>query len=68
MQHWDVSTRLTGLLYTHVKNNKPGIVGAEKVMIRLSRNDYEPDICFFQNEKRKPLLLTRPCFPHLILL
>jgi Uma2 family endonuclease len=56
MQHWDVSTRLTSLLYTHVKTNNLGIIGVEKVMIRLTRNDYEPDICFF--EKKKTVVFT----------
>lgn len=33
-----------------VKEHDLGIVGSEKVMITLSRNDYEPDICFFRKE------------------
>lgn len=27
-----------------------GYVGVEKIMISLTRNDYEPDICFFREE------------------
>ncbi|MEY4539280.1 MAG: hypothetical protein RLZZ306_1037, partial [Bacteroidota bacterium] len=27
-----------------------GFVGIEKIMITLTRNDYEPDICFFKKE------------------
>jgi Uma2 family endonuclease len=27
-----------------------GFVGYEKILIRLSRNDFEPDICFFRKE------------------
>ena len=63
MQHWDVSTRLTSLLYIHVKNNKLGIVGVEKVMIRLTRNDYEPDICFFNNKKAEKFAPDQALFP-----
>ena len=48
--HWYVSTRLLTGLHTYVEENNLGIVGSEKVMITLSRNDYEPDICFFRKE------------------
>lgn len=63
LQHWDVSTRLTSLLYTYVRSNKLGIVGVEKVMIRLTRNDYEPDICFFKNEKSINFTRDQALFP-----
>jgi Uma2 family endonuclease len=48
--HWHVSTRLLTRLNVHVEEHNLGIVGSEKVMITLSRNDYEPDICFFRKE------------------
>lgn len=48
--HWAVSTRLLTRLNVHVEEHNLGIVGSEKVMITLSRNDYEPDICFFRKE------------------
>lgn len=45
----------TGLLYRllsiYVGKNQLGFVGVEKIMIKLTRNDYEPDICFFDKEK-----------------
>lgn len=48
-------TEATGLLYkvldTFVRVFKLGYVGYEKVMISLSRNDYEPDVVFFGPEK-----------------
>lgn len=50
-EHNDVSGRLHNLLSIYVKKNKLGYVGIEKVMISLSRNDYEPDLCFFGKEK-----------------
>ena len=46
--HWSVSTRLLTQIHTYVEKHNLGIVGSEKVMITLSRNDYEPDICFFR--------------------
>jgi Uma2 family endonuclease len=35
------------LLNTFVLKNDLGFVGFEKILISLTRNDYEPDICFF---------------------
>lgn len=39
--HWLVSTRLTSRLNRYVEEHSLGIVGVEKVMITLSRNDYD---------------------------
>ncbi|MEZ4967578.1 MAG: Uma2 family endonuclease [Saprospiraceae bacterium] len=50
-KHWKVSIRLSTLLHNYVETNQLGEVGVEKVMVSLSRNDYEPDIVFFSNEK-----------------
>jgi Uma2 family endonuclease len=38
-------------LKAYVNEHDAGWVGYEKVMISLSRNDYEPDIVFFGKEK-----------------
>ena len=38
---------LLNLLDNYVRVNNLGFVGNEKIMISLTRNDYEPDICFF---------------------
>jgi Uma2 family endonuclease len=46
-RHWETAINLSSLLNIFVRNNNLGRVGAEKVMIRLTRNDYEPDIVFF---------------------
>jgi Uma2 family endonuclease len=50
-RHWRVSMKLSKLLSTFVDDNNLGEVGVEKVMISLTRNDYEPDIVFFSKEK-----------------
>jgi len=50
-RHWRVSANLTTQLVNHVQKFNLGEVGAEKVMIELSRNDYEPDIVFFYNRE-----------------
>jgi Uma2 family endonuclease len=50
-EHWNTSANLSTHLYHYVKQNDFGKVGVEKVMVHLTRNDYEPDICFFSKEK-----------------
>lgn len=48
----NVATKyLLKLLDTYVEEHDLGFVGVEKILTRFTRNDYEPDICFFGNEK-----------------
>ena len=49
--HNDISTNLVKLLDTYVTKHDLGFVGYEKIMIRLTRNDYEPDVCYFNKEQ-----------------
>jgi Uma2 family endonuclease len=56
-----------GLLYQLlniycIKKNL-GFVGFEKILIKLTRNDYEPDICFFNNEKTQKFRPKQMFFP-----
>ena len=53
LQHSEASDNLFTLLSTYVKKNKLGMVRHEKILITLTRNDYEPDICFFSQEKAR---------------
>lgn len=53
LQHNRATKLLCGLLNAFVMKNKLGFVGIEKIMISLTRNDYEPDVCFFGNDKAK---------------
>lgn len=62
MRHWEVSIKLSSLLHFHVSKHQLGIIGVEKVMIRLTRNDYEPDICFFSKEKAKDFMPDQMLF------
>jgi len=50
-RYWDANDLLSSLLSFYVRLNKLGRIGTEKVMISLTRNDYEPDLVFFSNEK-----------------
>ena len=58
---------ITGALYKLIDNiviaNDLGFVGIEKIMVTLSRNDYEPDICFFKNEKADKFTDEQVLFP-----
>ncbi len=54
---------LSSQLHEFVKKHALGEVGVEKVMIRLTRNDYEPDICFFGKEKAKDFAPDQMLFP-----
>jgi Uma2 family endonuclease len=50
-EHTDAVGLLYKILDTFARLAKLGYVGYEKVMTALSRNDYEPDVVFFGNEK-----------------
>ncbi len=47
--------KATGYLYqvldAHVRKHNLGDVGIEKLLVSLTRNDYEPDVCFWNIEK-----------------
>ncbi len=62
-RHWMASSGLIGKLIPHVNANILGKVGIEKVMIRLTRNDYEPDIVFFRKEKAVNFTGNQLIFP-----
>ncbi|MCF2490554.1 Uma2 family endonuclease [Dyadobacter sp. CY347] len=51
MQHNRAMLLLAQLLNLYSNEHDLGFVGAEKIMIKLTRNDYEPDICFFKSDK-----------------
>lgn len=62
-EHNDASTLLSNLIGNYVGKNDLGYVGVEKIMITLERNDYEPDICFFNNEKAQHFKEGQSLFP-----
>ena len=62
-QHNSATKLLCKLLDTFVIKHKLGFVGIEKILVSLTRNDYEPDVCFFGNEKAKDFTPTQMQFP-----
>jgi Uma2 family endonuclease len=63
LRHNIVSKRLLVLLDTHVSLHGLGLVGYEKIMVSLTRNDYEPDICFFDKIKAETFKPDQMRFP-----
>ena len=50
-RHIAATKRILKLLDTYVQVHDLGWVGVEKALVALTRNDYEPDVCFFGREK-----------------
>jgi Uma2 family endonuclease len=58
-----VTKNLLLLMDTHVDMHDLGFVGVEKIMTRFTRNDYEPDLCFFKKEKSDLFKDEQTIFP-----
>lgn len=63
LRHNSATKLLCKLIDTFVAKHKLGFVGIEKIMVSLTRNDYEPDICFFGNDKAKDFKRNQMQFP-----
>jgi Uma2 family endonuclease len=62
-QHNQASFRLATLLSAYVQRHDLGSVGHEKLLVTLTRNDYEPDICYFRREKAQTFTPDQSKFP-----
>lgn len=51
MRHNQITGSLLCLLGNYVNELHLGLLGSQKLMISLTRNDYQPNICFFRKEK-----------------
>lgn len=54
---------LTMLGVWTIKRMPKTFIGARKTMVALTRNDYQPDICFFGEEKARALTDDQTLFP-----
>ncbi len=63
LRHTVAIKLLTKLLDTFVFVNDAGFVGSEKMLISLTRNDYEPDVCFFDKNKSQYFKADQMQFP-----
>lgn len=62
-KHWKASTLLSRILGVYASLNDLGEVAVEKALIALTRNDYEPDICFWLKDKTKGFSDDQMIFP-----
>ncbi len=63
LMHSMASDRLAMLLNAYVTSRRLGHVGHEKLLVSLSRNDYEPDICFWSRTKSDQFTPLQSKFP-----
>jgi Uma2 family endonuclease len=61
--HTIASKNLLMLLDAYVQQHGLGFVGHEKMLVTLTRNDYEPDICYFRPEKARAFTPDQIKFP-----
>lgn len=62
-RHNSATVLLSRLMSIYSDIHQLGFVGIEKIMITLTRNDYEPDICFFRKEKSDDFVENQTLFP-----
>jgi len=62
-RHNQANLLLAKLISTYVDLHDLGFVGIEKILITLTRNDYEPDICYFSKEKAQQFTDDQMKFP-----
>ena len=63
LRHDATSKRLMALLQQFVQTYQLGYVGAQTLMVSLTRNDYKPDICFFGKNKAQQFKQDQTHFP-----
>lgn len=63
LRHTEVSGYLLRLLFAYVDKEDLGLVVFEKTLISLTRNDYEPDIAFFDRGKAVSFTPDQMQFP-----
>lgn len=63
LRHNAASGHLYRLMSSYVGHHRLGYVGFEKIMISLTRNDYEPDICYFNPAKAATFAPDQMRFP-----
>ncbi len=62
-RHTEAGKRLLHLLDLYVQIMDLGFLGYEKTLVTLTRNDYEPDLCFFRKEKAQAFTSDQMKYP-----
>lgn len=63
LRHSDASGNLFVLLSAFVRLHNLGQVSHEKILISLTRNDYEPDVCYFDKKTSAQFTPDQMQFP-----
>jgi Uma2 family endonuclease len=63
LRHIEVSDRIACLLHPHAVARRLGLVAHEKLLVSLTRNDYEPDVSFFLAERAAVFTPDQMHFP-----
>jgi len=63
LDHNVITKRMVVLMVLHVELYQLGMVGYEKLMVSLTRNDYEPDVCFFTTDQKIKFTSNQMHFP-----
>lgn len=63
LRHNVASHNLSMLLSAYARKHGLGLVGHEKLLVALTRNDYEPDVCFFGADKTGAFQPDQMIFP-----
>lgn len=62
-KHWKIHTNLCQKLITFVYENNLGELGCQREVVRLTRNDYQPDVCLWTTERVNKNWDTQKTFP-----
>lgn len=63
LKHNEANGNIYKMLDTFCIENDLGLVGIEKLMVSLTRNDYEPDVCFWRQSRAKDFTEDQMQFP-----
>lgn len=63
LKHTRIRENLSRILSIYALRHKTGIILGEKAMVHLTRNSYEPDIAFWNNEKSEKFDDEQSLFP-----
>jgi len=63
LRHNLVTINCFNIIHNFTLKYNLGLTGIEKLMISLTRNDYEPDVCFFKKEKSDLFKPDQKLFP-----
>lgn len=61
--HNEISGNLYTIINTYIAEHNLGFLGFEKILLQFTRNDYEPDLCYFNKATADTLKKDQMFFP-----